>query len=72
VFFTLEQGTTGNGGFFEFQTQKEGEKVFDASKLLNIGAAMKSHIMGYIGTDTMPTCTKNFCWYIHESPFALT
>jgi len=33
---------------------------------------MKSFVSGYIGGDTKPPCTPGVCWYIYESPFAIT
>lgn len=32
---------------------------------------MNSNIYGYIGTDTMPTCTNGLCWFIHQQPYVI-
>jgi hypothetical protein len=63
VFFNLTAGAD-NNNFFDFQKQDEGNQSIDLSRVLNVGASMNSHIMGYIGTDTMPLCTNKLCWYL--------
>lgn len=30
---------------------------------------MNNNFLGYRGSDTMPDCTPNFCWYIITEPF---
>jgi hypothetical protein len=44
----------------------------DISKLLDIASSMKSTISGYVGTDTMPPCSKGYCYYVYEKIFAIT
>jgi carbonic anhydrase len=60
-------------GFFEdFQQKSDGETTIDISKLLDVGAILKSYVIGYIGTDTMPLCAKKVCWYIYKTHFKIT
>lgn len=33
---------------------------------------MRSYLMGYVGTDSMPNCLKAVCWYLYQQPFLLT
>ncbi len=33
---------------------------------------MHNMISGYIGSDTMPTCTENQCWYLIETPLDIS
>ena len=42
------------------------------SKLLGFGASMNSDIVGYIGSDTIPSCKKGLCWYLYVKPFKIT
>jgi len=44
----------------------------DLSKLLGFAAHMKSDVVGYTGTDTIPNCTKLVCWYLYLKPFTIT
>lgn len=69
LFFSIENGTDDVYGLFDFQG---GDKYFDASQVLDVGASLQSYISGYIGTDTMPPCTNNVCWYLYEKVFSIT
>ena len=44
----------------------------DISKILGFGAGMNSDIVGYIGSDSMPTCKTAVCWYLYLKPFNIT
>ena len=37
----------------------------DLTNLFAKTDAMASVITGYVGSDTMPSCTDRFCWYIN-------
>ena len=37
--------------------------------LAAVDMAIHNMIEGYIGSDTMPTCTALICWYIIDTPF---
>ena len=74
VFFNLtgDSSLDTNGFFEDFQGKSDEEATIDISKILDVGAVLKSYIVGYIGTDTMPTCSENLCWYIYTTHFKIT
>jgi len=44
----------------------------DLSKILTKGIAMSSNMYGYKGTDSMPPCTRNLCWFLKSDPYQIT
>ena len=44
----------------------------DLSKVVDFGASMKGAITGYKGSDTIPLCTKDVCWYLYNFPYQIT
>ena len=37
-----------------------------------MGSALHSHMFGYKGTDSMPPCTRNLCWFLVSDAFQIT
>jgi carbonic anhydrase len=66
VFFSLTSGEATN--FFDFQTTNN----LDLNTILDVGAALRARIYGYKGTDSMPPCTLNVCWFIYDKVFKIT
>lgn len=71
--------TESNNGFFDTffnvtpsADNKTSNGTLDISKLLDIASSMKSNISGYVGTDSMPPCTKAYCYYVYEKVFQIT
>lgn len=74
LFFNLtgDSSLETNGFFEDFQQKSDDESTIDISKLLDVGAILKSYVIGYIGTDTMPLCSKQLCWYLYKTHFKIT
>jgi carbonic anhydrase len=72
LFFSLTEGTLETNGFFDFTDPAKGVDTVDLQKLLGFGAAQKSFVSGYMGTDSMPPCDSRTCWYLYEEPFKIT
>jgi len=70
VFFNLNS-TTSNNNFFEFLTQGD-QKYIDLSRVVDLGATIKGSITGYQGSDTIPKCTKDVCWYVYDFPMQIS
>lgn len=70
MLFQVKEDSKGNP-FFDWQKEKD-EKTIDLGLLLTPDIALNSFITGYIGTDTMPPCTKSQCWYVIETPFEIS
>jgi len=72
--------TESNNGFFDTfynvtqsaNRSADNNGTMDISKLLDIASSMKSTISGYVGTDTMPPCSKGYCYYVYEKIFGIT
>ena len=47
-------------------------KTIDLSLLITPEISLQNYIVGYIGSDSMPTCEKNYCWYVIEKVFDVT
>lgn len=74
IFFSMNQtdpDVKPSNNFFKFTSGDSNEK-FDLTRLVNVGSVMHAFIMGYLGTDTMPSCEKQHCWYLYQLPFAIT
>ena len=49
--------------FFKFTENID--NGLDLSLLLDQSAGLHSNIIGYVGTDTSPPCSRYLCWYIY-------
>lgn len=59
--------------FFSFLDQTDVSKMqVDLSTLLSADIALNQYITGYVGTDTIPPCTRFVCWYLFEIPFTIS
>jgi carbonic anhydrase len=76
LMFNLNSTNDNNGFFDDFTTKTPtpgGDSgSMDISKLLDLASSMKSNISGYVGTDTMPPCTRGVCYYVYEKIFSIT
>jgi carbonic anhydrase len=76
LLFNLNSTNDNNGFFDDFTTKTPtpgGDSgSMDISKLLDLASSMKSNISGYVGTDTMPPCTRGVCYYVYEKIFSIT
>jgi hypothetical protein len=52
--------------FFDWQTTTDTYSV-DLSLLAAKDMALNNLISGYIGSDTVPTCTSLVCWYLVDA-----
>ena len=57
--------------FFDFLDAPTTKPV-DLSLLITPEISLTTTISGYMGTDTMPTCETNHCWYLIEKVFELS
>jgi carbonic anhydrase len=71
VFFTKDSGEDIND-FFDFQNEEIVDKKMDLSKLLDFSSPLHSYVSGYKGSDTMPPCTPNYCWYLYHKTFTIS
>lgn len=74
IFFTLDDKGEDSGDFFNFldQDNTKEPRMVDLSKLVGFAAHMKSDMITYVGSDTMPKCTQGICWYLYLKQFKIT
>ena len=58
--------------FFSWLDQTDDKKIVDLSQIFTPDIALNQFITGYIGSDTMPPCTRFLCWYVLEQPYAIS
>lgn len=64
--------TENDNPFFDWLSQADEDKMIDLGMILTADVAMNNYITGYVGTDTIPPCTRFLCWYIIETPFKIS
>ena len=64
LFFTIDDDAT-ESDFWDWVGKEELPNV-DLNKLFTITTPMTTKMYGYVGSDSMPSCTPQFCWYLAE------
>lgn len=58
--------------FFDWLTKTGDDQLVDLSTIFSLNTPLNNYISGYVGTDTIPPCTKFVCWYVIETPMEIS
>ena len=59
--------------FFSWLGETDVSKMqIDLSELIKVDTVLNQFITGYVGSDTIPPCTRFLCWYVLELPFTVS